>query len=166
VEGGFPSCAPLRAIGHAQSQLQAPEIVNGSPRPEAGARILLQCRLIAARPRLGVEIVRTLAFLTLLLSAADHWTTYLCLRSPLKGWEVSEANPIAEWLFEAVGLVPGLLLDSAVTLGAVAFLLTTRRISGVAKFGFFGLIAAWTGIAVVNNLNAISTIGISVFGTA
>lgn len=110
--------------------------------------------------------MRTLAFLTLLLSAADHWTTYLCLRTPLKGWEVNEANPIAEWLFEAVGLVPGLLLDSAVTLGAVAFLLTTRRISGVAKFGFFGLIAAWTGIAVLNNLNAISTIGISVFGTA
>jgi hypothetical protein len=112
-----------------------------------------------------VAIVRALAFLTLLLSAADHWTTYLCLRAPLNGWEVSEANPIAEWLFEAVGLVPGLLVDSAATLCAVGFLVTTRRISGTMKFGFFGLIAVWTGLAVVNNLNAISTIGISVFGT-
>jgi hypothetical protein len=110
--------------------------------------------------------MRALAFLTLLLSAADHWTTYLCLRTPLSGWEVSEANPIAEWLFEAVGLVPGLFVDSAVTLCAVAFLVTTRRISSATKFGFFGLIAAWTGFAVVNNLNAISTIGISLFGTA
>ena len=66
-----------------------------------------------------------LAILTLLLSAADHWTTYLCLRAPVAGWHVAEANPLAEWLFASFGLVPGLLIDSGVTLVAVAFLLST-----------------------------------------
>jgi hypothetical protein len=107
-----------------------------------------------------------LALLTLVLSAADHWTTYLCLRSPLDGWEITEANPLAEWLFEAAGLVPGLWIDSAVTIMAVAFLLSTRRFSENAKIGFFSMIAAWTGIAVVNNLKAISTIGLSITGSA
>jgi hypothetical protein len=110
--------------------------------------------------------MRALALLTILLSAADHWTTYLCLRAPLAGWEITEANPIADWLFGSVGLVPGLLVDSALTLGAVAFLLTTTRLSDTAKSCFFGLIAAWTGVAVINNLQAISTIGLSLLGNA
>ena len=40
-----------------------------------------------------------LAVLTLALTAADHWTTYLCLRAPVEGWQVTEANPLASWLF-------------------------------------------------------------------
>ena len=114
----------------------------------------------------GWRMMQAMALLTVLLSAADHWTTYLCLRTPLAGWEVTEANPIADWLFGSFGLVPGLLVDSALTLGAVAFLLTTRRVSRLAKFCFFGLIVAWTGFAVINNLQAISTIGLSLLGTA
>jgi hypothetical protein len=110
--------------------------------------------------------MRALALLIVLLSAADHWTTYLCLRAPLSGWEVTEANPISDWLFETMGLVPGLLVDSVLTLATMAFLLTTRRIPSAAKSCFFGLIAAWTGVAVVNNLHAISTIGLSLLGTS
>jgi hypothetical protein len=111
-------------------------------------------------------LMRAMALLTLLLSVADHWTTYLCLRTPLAGWEVTEANPIADWLFGSVGLVPGLLVDSALTLGAIGFLLITRRVSSSVKFCFFGLIVTWTGFAVINNLQAISTIGLSLLGTA
>jgi hypothetical protein len=114
----------------------------------------------------GVEVMRVLAILILLLSAADHWTTYLCLRAPLEGWAVTEANPLAEWLFQTLGLVPGLLVDSAVTVAAVGFLLTTTRVPPMLKSCFFVLVAAWTAVAVVNNLNAISTIGVSLLGTA
>ena len=74
-----------------------------------------------------------LAILTILVSAADHWTTYLCLRSPVAGWQVAEANPLAQWLFDSFGLVPGLLIDSGVTLWAIAFLLTTSQIPKLAK---------------------------------
>lgn len=110
--------------------------------------------------------MQLLALLILALSAADHWTTYLCLRAPNAGWEVIEANPIAEWLFGSLGLVPGLMLDSAVTIGAVAFVVTTQHLGMATKYGFFGLIAFTTGVAVVNNLHAISAIGIPLLGGA
>jgi len=110
--------------------------------------------------------MQPLAFLILALSAADHWTTYLCLRAPNAGWDVTEANPLAEWLFGSVGLVPGLMVDSLVTVGAVVFLVTTTRLGLATKYGFFGLIAFVTGVAVVNNLFAISAIGIPILGGA
>ncbi len=108
--------------------------------------------------------MRILAVLTLILSAADHWTTYLCLRQPVLGWQVTEANPIADWLFGAIGLVPGLLVDSLVTVAAVAFLLTTRQIPALAKSVFFVVVIAWTGFAVANNLQAIEALGLSPLG--
>ena len=111
-------------------------------------------------------MVQLLAALTLLLSAADHWTTYLCLRQPVEGWEVTEANPITDWLFQNLGLVPGLLLDSVVTVGAIAFLLSTRRLPHPAKELCLGFICAWTGYAVVNNLGAIATLGLSPLGAS
>jgi hypothetical protein len=108
--------------------------------------------------------VQILAGLTLLLTAVDHWTTFLCLRQPVEGWLVSEANPIANWLFATIGLVPGLLLDSVVTLGAVAFLATTGLVPPIAKALIFAAIAGWTGYAVWNNLQAIAALGLSPLG--
>lgn len=109
--------------------------------------------------------VKILAILTLLVSAMDHWTTYVCLRAPIEGWRVTEANPIADALFKSYGLVEGLLIDSAVTVLAVAFLLTTRRLPPLAKGLFFAAVIAWTGFAVVNNLYAIEVMGLSPLGT-
>jgi hypothetical protein len=75
-----------------------------------------------------------------------------------------EANPISERLFQTVGLVPGLLVDSLVTVFAVAFLLTTRRLPNFAKRTFFGLVVAATGYAVINNYRAIEALGLSPLG--
>ncbi|MCH8891819.1 MAG: hypothetical protein IH827_12200 [Myxococcales bacterium] len=108
--------------------------------------------------------MHALAIATLALSAMDHWTTYVCLRQPLSGWRVTEANPIADWMFQTVGLVPGLLVDSLLTVAAVAFLLTTRRLPDFAKKAFFGLMLTATGCAVVNNYRAINALGISPLG--
>ena len=108
--------------------------------------------------------MRLLAYLTLALSAADHWTTYLCLRNPIEGWRVNEANPISEWLFTSIGLVPGLLLDSAVTILAVIFLVTTQRLPFAAKGVFFTLVSVSTAYAVFNNLRAIEALGLSPLG--
>jgi hypothetical protein len=105
-----------------------------------------------------------LAVLTLLLAAADHWTTYLCLRQPIEGWLVLEANPISQWLFTTIGLVPALLLDSALTLAAVLFLAKSRILPVPAKGIFFGVVITWTAFAVANNLDAIQTLGLSPFG--
>ncbi len=111
-------------------------------------------------------MLHLLALLTLLLTAADHWTTYLCLQAPVPGFEVSEANPIALWLFEAMGLVPGILLDTAVTLAAVGFLVSTALVPGPAKRTFLLVVIAWTGYAVVNNLQAMVAMGLSPMGPA
>ena len=111
-------------------------------------------------------MLHILALLTLLLTAADHWTTYLCLKSPVPGFDVSEANPIADWLFQSFGLVPGILLDSAVTLLAIGFLVSTALIPRPAKRVFLMVVIGWTGFAVLNNLQAILSLGLSPLGSA
>jgi len=110
--------------------------------------------------------VRILALLTLFLTAADHWTTFVCLRQPVAGWDVTEANPISDWLFATLGLVPGLLLDSVVTLGAIAFLLTTDLVPPLAKGLIFTTVVGWTGYAVLNNFQAMAALGLSPLGAA
>lgn len=111
-------------------------------------------------------MLHILVLLTLLVTAADHWTTYLCLRAPIPGWEVTEANPIAAWLFTTIGLVPGIVVDSVVTVVAIGFLIATALVPRPAKTLCFVVIIAWTGYAVVNNLQAIEVMGLSALGTA
>ena len=111
-------------------------------------------------------MLHVLVGLTLMLTAADHWTTYLCLRTPVPGWQVTEANPLADWLFRSFGLVPGILIDSAVTLVAVAFLLGTPLVPRPAKGAFFLVVVVWTGWAVVNNTTALIALGLSPLGGA
>lgn len=112
----------------------------------------------------NVAMLHLLAALTLLLSAADHWTTYLCLRSPVSGFDVTEANPFAAWLFQSVGLTEGLIIDSLLTVAALAFLLTTRWMPRAAKVAFLIAVIGWTGFAVANNLNALYFLGLSPIG--
>lgn len=105
-------------------------------------------------------MLRLLAGTSVLLTGADHVTTWLCLRSPVAGWEVTEANPIADWLFSSTGLVPGLAIDSMITVAAVSFLLTTASLSYGLRAGFLGLISLTTSFAVVNNVQAIQAMGL------
>lgn len=111
-------------------------------------------------------MLRALAIVTLLLTAADHWTTYLCLRGPVDGWQVSEANPLAQGLFAFAGLVPGLAIDSVVTVGAVAFLLVTSRFGETVKTALLGFISLTTAYAVASNLRAMGDLGLSVLGAS
>ena len=110
------------------------------------------------RARIGLILV------VVLLTAADHVTTWLCLRTPVDGFFVYEANPLAAWLFDAVGLVPGLVLDSVATFWALLFLASTRRFSTGWKTAMLGVVAVATGYAVANNLFAIADLGIGPFG--
>ena len=98
------------------------------------------------------------------LTAADHWTTYVCLTHVVPGWHVSEANPLAAWLFGAFGLVPGLAIDTAVTLAAVGMLLQTGLVPSSAKNACLLLLVVTTGVAVLNNVDALATLGLMPFG--
>lgn len=106
-------------------------------------------------------MLRVFAITTILMTCADHWTTYLCLHAPVEGWSVVEANPIAEWLFSWAGLGKGLAIDSILTLGAVLFLSTTDIFGRTLKISLLAVISLATGYAVVNNLEAISRMGLA-----
>lgn len=105
-------------------------------------------------------MLRLLAGASLLLTGADHVTTWLCLRVPVTGWEVTEANPFADWLFGMAGLVPGLFIDSVVTLAAVAFVFFSGALPRPLKTAFLALITFTTGFAVLNNIAAIDAMGL------
>jgi hypothetical protein len=111
-------------------------------------------------------MIPLLALVVAVLSAADHWTTWLCLRAPVSGWTVTEANPIADWLFRHVGLVEGLALDSLVTVIALAFLVRTRRVPPRVKLAFLCLVIVVTGGAVVSNVEALEVLGLSLAPSA
>jgi hypothetical protein len=109
-------------------------------------------------------MVQVFAALAFLFSLADHWTTYLCLRARVIGWEVTEANPLASWLFQRFGLAEGLLIDTLITLAVLAFLVRTPRIARPWKLGALGVLIATTSWAVANNLLAVQQLGLSITG--
>jgi hypothetical protein len=106
-------------------------------------------------------MVSFLAAVAVLVSLADHWTTWICLRAPVEGWRAAEANPLSAWLFERVGLAEGLLLDSGVTLVAMVFLARTPRVPEAAKLVLFGAVILGTGLVVLHNLEAAHLLGLT-----
>jgi hypothetical protein len=114
--------------------------------------------------RVERNLLGLLAGLIVALTAADHWSTYICLTEVVPGWHASEANPLAAWLFGSFGLVPGLAIDTAVTLSAVGMLLQTRLVPPRAKGACLLLLVVTTAFAVLNNLDALATLGLTPFG--
>jgi hypothetical protein len=102
-----------------------------------------------------------LGALVVLFNVADNTTTFLCLREPVAGFEVFEANPIARWLFDSIGLVEGLVLEMAITTAAIAFLVFTRRIPGRMRLLLLFVLAVLPAWAALNNLLVIRTVGLS-----
>jgi hypothetical protein len=109
-------------------------------------------------------MLRLFGALALLFALLDHWTTWLCLRAPVPGWQVTEGNPLAAWLFGRVGLVEGLWLDSVVTLIAVVFVARTNRLGRPLKLALLGLLVSTSAFAVANNFEVIRRIGLSASG--
>lgn len=106
-------------------------------------------------------MLRLFVGLTIALTCADHWTTYLCLHAPVEGYDVVEANPVAQWLFDQAGLATGLLIDTALTLVAVTYLTRTGVLAHGIKIALLCFISCSTGWAVLNNLGAITRMGIA-----
>ena len=101
-----------------------------------------------------------LGALVLVFNSLDNATTYMCLHQTVPGFDVIEANPLARWLFDAVGLVEGLVFESMVTLSAVAFLVMTRMIPTRVRNVLLVVLAVLPAWAVVNNLKVMAAIGV------
>jgi len=96
-----------------------------------------------------------LGTLVVLLNLADNTTTFLCLRAPVPGYEVMEANPAAAWLFNTIGLGQGLVLEMVVTTVAIAFLVATTHVPPRIKLALLIILAALPAWAALNNLAVI-----------
>ncbi len=103
-----------------------------------------------------------LGMLAVLLNLADNATTFLCLRAPVPGFEVTEANPAAAWLFSAIGLEKGLLLETVITTLAIAFLVATDRIPRRVKLALLVVLTLLPGWAALNNLEVIHATNIPI----
>lgn len=91
----------------------------------------------------------------------DNATTFLCLRAPVAGYDVVEANPFARALFDSLGLVPGLLLETVLTTATVAILVWSGRISLRLRFALLMVLALLPAWASVNNLLVMRAVGIT-----
>ncbi len=98
--------------------------------------------------------------LVLLMNALDNTTTFLCLRAPVAGFDVFEANPVARWLFQGVGLLEGLVLEMALSSAAVLFLVTTHRLPSRSRVVLLTLLALLPTWAVANNMQVMYEVGI------
>jgi hypothetical protein len=105
-------------------------------------------------------MLHAFAGLALLFALLDHLTTWLCLRSPIPGWEIREANPLAAWLFAHVGLVEGLAIDTAVTAYALVLVTYVARLPQTARLTLLGLLIATSAFAVANNFQVILAVGV------
>ena len=92
-----------------------------------------------------------LGILVVLLNVADNVTTFLCLRAPVPGFELSEANPAASWLFGFMGLRSGLIFEMVVTTAAVALLVVTDHVPPRIKLALLVVLAALPAWAAINN---------------
>ena len=104
--------------------------------------------------------------LALILGAADHWTTWLCLTGGFGDTTIVEGNPLAAWLFESLGVGTGLTIDSVVTATALLFLTQTRRLPRRAKLALLAAVVAISSHAVASNLRVLQTLGTSPVGSA
>lgn len=102
-----------------------------------------------------------LGILVVLLNLADNVTTFLCLRAPVAGFELSEANPAANWLFGAMGLRTGLIFEMVVTTVAVAFLVVTDHVPPRIKLALLIVLAALPAWAALNNAWVIKATNVS-----
>ena len=109
--------------------------------------------------------IRTLLIASIVvLTCADHLTTWLCLSQPVSGWIITEANPVADLLFQGAGLVPGLWIDSLITIAALVFLASTSRFTPQLKTAMLSVVTVVSGYAVIHNIFVIAELGIGPFG--
>jgi hypothetical protein len=101
-----------------------------------------------------------LGLLVVLFNLADNTTTFLCLRAPVDGFEVIEANPLARWLFESVGLVEGLVFEMLLTTAAIAFLVLTDRISARTRLALLVALILLPAWASFNNFLVMRAVGL------
>lgn len=108
---------------------------------------------------MNVVLLKSLGTLAIFANFFDSWTTHRCLYKPFEGYIVVEANPFAQFIFNAIGLGPGLLLDLAITIGLILLVTQTRIFSDWAKVLLLLLLGLPPAYAAWNNYQVMQMIG-------
>ena len=138
-----------------------PTRIGKSPRSRPGSQRIHGVPARGARNLLSAGVMlHAFAGLAFLFALLDHLTTWLCLRAAIPGWEIHEANPLAAWLFERVGLAPGLAIDTAVTALALVLVAYAARMPRAARLSLLGMLIGTSAYAVANNFDVIQQIGL------
>ena len=106
-----------------------------------------------------MRAVWSLIGIFMVVIVGDAYTTWACLHNPIPG--VFEANPIANWMFGFLGLVPGLIVDGIITLLILVWLGFTKRIRTSFKLFILLLGITITTLAVFYNYQVMMEIGIA-----
>lgn len=97
-----------------------------------------------------MRLAKVLGALFLLAVVGDSLTTYLALTTPSATIMAYEANPLARYLFETLGLEETLVLDFFVSVAALS-LVFCLRIAYRWKVVILSFFVALTAAAVANN---------------
>ena len=89
----------------------------------------------------------------------DNITTHYAL-TMYTDQGVVEGNPFARGMFNLVGLTPGLLLNTVLSIGVYIFLVCTRRMTASTKILFLILMGSLRFSAGINNLAVISSMAL------
>jgi hypothetical protein len=100
----------------------------------------------------------------LLMNALDNLTTLRCLSDPAPGFGVYEANPLAAWTFDAVGLRPGLAVEMVLSALAIAFLVYSKSFSLRLRMGILIAMVVLPAWAALNNWRVMQEMGLTLFG--
>lgn len=104
--------------------------------------------------------LRILYVLVNLANLGDDITTYIALTSTVQlGFFIEEANPIARWLFDTMGLAQGLVFETVIMVAISTWLLLVKNLPYKLKFGVFAILLTMTVAAFVNNVWVLSTKG-------
>ena len=105
--------------------------------------------------------LKILFVLLILAFLGDNISTYFALSLPAKeGLLISEANPIAAWIFEAMGLVKGLIFEFVLSIGLLYWLMGVKTIPYKWKVVIFAGILIPTVYAVINNIGVLTLVGV------
>ena len=106
-----------------------------------------------------MRAIWTLIAVFMAVTAGDAYTTWACLHDPVS-W-VFESNPMANWLFGFFGLLPGLVIDGAITLLILVWLGCTKRLWIWIKMVILIMGIAITVYAIHNNYQVMIEMGIA-----
>ncbi len=96
----------------------------------------------------------------ILANVVDNVTTYMALTASTPGVRLFEANPLADWGFQRIGMVPFLVVEFLLTAAILVWLIRCKEIGNWTKLAILSCLLALAGGAAINNFLILIDTGI------